>query len=98
MEIYIVIFQLCHVLLKSSSTSLWPVFCSPVVDEREFECGLLSDPAALQRLLEKPGYHDYVRLGLGSLSLPSSRDRTPSEPFRISTANANYSVCRRSVT
>ncbi|XP_052225213.1 myotubularin-related protein 13-like isoform X3 [Dreissena polymorpha] len=65
-----------------------------IVDENEFGSTLMADPQALEKLLEKPGYHDYVRLGLGSLSVTSSKDRSNSEPFRISSVNANFSVCR----
>ncbi|XP_052797634.1 myotubularin-related protein 13-like isoform X4 [Mya arenaria] len=65
-----------------------------IVDENEFESSLFADPKNLEKLLEKPGYHDYIRLGLGSLSLTATRDRSASEPFRISSVNAHYSVCR----
>ncbi|XP_076471850.1 myotubularin-related protein 13-like isoform X2 [Babylonia areolata] len=53
---------------------------------------LSSDPKNVERLMERPSYQDYQRLGLGSLSSLGQRSR--SEPFRLSTVNATYSVCR----
>lgn len=64
-----------------------------VIDEGEFTTSLSSDPKNLERLVEKTGYQDYQRLGLGNLSTIGQKSR--SEPFRISVVNANYSVCRR---
>lgn len=64
-----------------------------VIDETEFMTTLATDPKSLEKLMERPGYQDYERLGLGSLPATGSRSRT--EPFRISIANANFSVCRR---
>ncbi|XP_053384706.1 myotubularin-related protein 13-like isoform X1 [Mercenaria mercenaria] len=65
-----------------------------IVDEHEFESNLTADPKNLEKLLERPGYQDYIRQGLGSLSIASQRDRAHQEPFRISAVNANFSVCR----
>ena len=64
-----------------------------MVDESEFQSSWVSDPKNLEKLLERPGYQDYVRLGLGNLDTPGQRSRT--DPFRISTVNTNFSVCRR---
>ena len=64
-----------------------------VVDESEFQSSWVTDPKNLEKLLERPGYQDLVRLGLGHLTTPGQRTR--SEPFRISTVNTNFSVCRR---
>ncbi|XP_048241880.1 myotubularin-related protein 13-like isoform X3 [Haliotis rufescens] len=63
-----------------------------IIDEGEFTTSLSSDPKNLERLVEKTGYQDYQRLGLGNLSTIGQKSR--SEPFRISVVNANYSVCR----
>ncbi|XP_060586000.1 myotubularin-related protein 5-like, partial [Ruditapes philippinarum] len=65
-----------------------------IVDEHEYESNLTADPKNLEKLLERAGYQDYVRQGLGSLSIASQRDRANQEPFRISSVNANFSVCR----
>ena len=65
-----------------------------VVDESELVVpSLSSDPKNVERLLERPSYQDYQRLGLGNLSSVGQRSRT--EPFRLTTVNATYSVCRR---
>ncbi|XP_070199867.1 myotubularin-related protein 13-like isoform X2 [Littorina saxatilis] len=64
-----------------------------IVDEGEVMVpSLSSDPKNVERLMEKPSYQDYQRLGLGNLSSAGQRSRT--EPFRLSTVNATYSVCR----
>ena len=67
-----------------------------VVDESEMLVQSLSnDPKNVERLLEKCSYQDYQRLGLCSLTSVGQRSR--SEPFRLSTVNSTYSVCRRFV-
>ena len=73
------------------------LLCFTVVDENDYESSILSDPKNLEKLLERPGSQDYTRLGLCSLSVTSGRDRSSSEPFRISSVNANFSVSRRLV-
>ena len=76
----------CGLMLKFTGVS--------VVDESELVVpSLSSDPKNVERLLERPSYQDYQRLGLGNLSSVGQRSRT--EPFRLTTVNSTYSVCRR---
>ncbi|XP_041365406.1 myotubularin-related protein 13-like [Gigantopelta aegis] len=63
-----------------------------MIDENEFASSLSSDPKNLERLMERSSYQDLERLGLGTLSTPGQKSH--SEPFRISTVNKSYSVCR----
>ncbi|KAJ8313207.1 hypothetical protein KUTeg_009240 [Tegillarca granosa] len=63
-----------------------------IIDEGEYTVTLSNDPKNLEKLMEKPGYQDYKRLGFGDFSTPHQRSRT--DPFRISTVNANFSICR----
>ncbi|KAL8615600.1 hypothetical protein ACOMHN_026590 [Nucella lapillus] len=64
-----------------------------IVDEGELVVpSLSSDPKNVERLMERSSYQDYQRVGLGRLSSVGQRSRT--EPFRLSTVNATYSVCR----
>ncbi|XP_061085473.1 myotubularin-related protein 5-like isoform X2 [Conger conger] len=51
-----------------------------------------SDRQTMSSVVERACCRDYQRLGLGTLS--SSLTRSKSEPFRISTLNRMYSVCR----
>ncbi|XP_047246390.1 myotubularin-related protein 5 isoform X4 [Girardinichthys multiradiatus] len=51
-----------------------------------------SDRQTMSNIVERACCRDYQRLGLGTLS--SSLTRSKNEPFRISTANRMYSVCR----
>jgi len=44
-------------------------------------------------LVERACCRDYQRMGLGTLS--SSLTRSKNEPFRISTVNRMYAICRR---
>ena len=80
------LFPFCGLMLKFTVVS--------VVDESELVVpSLSSDPKNVERLLERPSYQDYQRLGLGNLSSVGQRSRT--EPFRLTTVNSTYSVCRR---
>lgn len=47
----------------------------------------------INHLVERACCRDYQRLGLGTLS--SSLTRSKNEPFRISTVNRMYAICRR---
>ncbi|XP_076451110.1 myotubularin-related protein 13-like [Babylonia areolata] len=49
-------------------------------------------PRCTERLLELPCYQDLQRVGLGQLCQVGQRSR--SQPFRLSTVNADYSLCR----
>uniref|UniRef100_A0A8B9G037 SET binding factor 1 n=1 Tax=Amazona collaria TaxID=241587 RepID=A0A8B9G037_9PSIT len=51
-----------------------------------------SDKMTMNHLVERACCRDYQRLGLGTLS--SSLTRSKSEPFRISTVNRMYAICR----
>lgn len=63
------------------------------LEEMDMMQSLSSDPKNLERLMERPSYQDYQRVGLGSFSIAGQRSSP--EPFRLSTVNATYSVCRR---
>lgn len=63
-----------------------------IIDEAEFSTSWSADPKSLEKLMERPGYQDYQRLGIGSLPGSGSRSRT--DAFRITLVNSNYSVCR----
>lgn len=52
-----------------------------------------SDRQTMSNVVERACCRDYQRLGLGTLS--NSLTRSKNEPFRISTANRMYTVCRR---
>lgn len=52
-----------------------------------------SDRQTMSNVVERACCRDYQRLGLGTLS--SSLTRSKNEPFRISTVNRMYTVCRR---
>ncbi|KAM9327544.1 LOW QUALITY PROTEIN: myotubularin-related protein 5 [Pholidichthys leucotaenia] len=51
-----------------------------------------SDRQTMSSVVERACCRDYQRLGLGTLS--NSLTRSKNEPFRISTANRMYTVCR----
>ncbi|XP_077196748.1 myotubularin-related protein 5 isoform X4 [Paroedura picta] len=51
-----------------------------------------SDKMTMSHLVERACCRDYQRLGLGTLS--NSLTRSKNEPFRISTVNRMYAVCR----
>ncbi|XP_053108405.1 myotubularin-related protein 5 isoform X3 [Hemicordylus capensis] len=51
-----------------------------------------SDKMTMSHLVERACCRDYQRLGLGTLS--SSLTRSKNEPFRISTVNRMYAICR----
>uniref|UniRef100_A0A8C0FSG1 SET binding factor 1 n=1 Tax=Bubo bubo TaxID=30461 RepID=A0A8C0FSG1_BUBBB len=51
-----------------------------------------SDKMTINHLVERACCRDYQRLGLGTLS--SSLTRSKNEPFRISTVNRMYAICR----
>ncbi|XP_076006712.1 myotubularin-related protein 5 isoform X2 [Genypterus blacodes] len=51
-----------------------------------------SDRQTMSNVVERACCRDYQRLGLGTLS--SSLTRSKNEPFRISTVNRMYTVCR----
>ncbi|XP_063164802.1 myotubularin-related protein 5 isoform X7 [Candoia aspera] len=51
-----------------------------------------SDKMTMSHLIERACCRDYQRLGLGTLS--SSLTRSKNEPFRISTVNRMYAICR----
>ncbi|KAL3842272.1 hypothetical protein ACJMK2_020304 [Sinanodonta woodiana] len=63
-----------------------------LASESEYTTNLAADPKNLEKLMERPGYQDFIRLGLGHLS--TSGQRSSTEQFRITTVNANFSVCR----
>ncbi|XP_052066679.1 myotubularin-related protein 13-like isoform X4 [Mytilus californianus] len=65
-----------------------------IVDESEYASSWTTDPKTIEKLLQRPGYHDYERLGLNSLSSSHHGQEPKSEQFRISTVNANFAVCR----
>lgn len=52
-----------------------------------------SDRMTMSHLVERACCRDYQRLGLGTLS--NSLTRSKNEPFRISTVNRMYAICRR---
>lgn len=52
-----------------------------------------SDKMTINHLVERACCRDYQRMGLGTLS--SSLTRSKNEPFRISTVNRMYAICRR---
>uniref|UniRef100_A0A8C4V468 SET binding factor 1 n=1 Tax=Falco tinnunculus TaxID=100819 RepID=A0A8C4V468_FALTI len=51
-----------------------------------------SDKMTINHLVERACCRDYQRMGLGTLS--SSLTRSKNEPFRISTVNRMYAICR----
>uniref|UniRef100_UPI00398E4CC3 myotubularin-related protein 5 isoform X3 n=1 Tax=Pristiophorus japonicus TaxID=55135 RepID=UPI00398E4CC3 len=51
-----------------------------------------SDKSTMSHMVERACCRDYQRLGLGTLS--NSLTRSKNEPFRITTVNRMYSVCR----
>uniref|UniRef100_A0A8C9F521 SET binding factor 1 n=1 Tax=Pavo cristatus TaxID=9049 RepID=A0A8C9F521_PAVCR len=51
-----------------------------------------SEKMTINHLVERACCRDYQRLGLGTLS--SSLTRSKNEPFRISTVNRMYAICR----
>nr|XP_014348815.1 PREDICTED: myotubularin-related protein 5 [Latimeria chalumnae] len=51
-----------------------------------------SDKMTMSHVVERACCRDYQRLGLGTLS--NSLSRSKNEPFRISTVNRMYTVCR----
>lgn len=53
----------------------------------------VSDKMTMSHLVERACCRDYQRLGLGTLS--NSLTRSKNEPFRISTVNRMYAICRR---
>ncbi|XP_050410421.1 myotubularin-related protein 13 isoform X2 [Patella vulgata] len=63
-----------------------------IIDESEFATSLSNDPKNLERLMERPSYLDYQRLGFANLTMAGQKSNR--DLFRISTVNANYSVCR----
>ena len=65
-----------------------------VIDEGEFGRSWLSDPKVIERLMERPGYQDYVRQGFGDPSDVTLRGKSIDQ-FRISTVNSNFSVSKR---
>lgn len=52
-----------------------------------------SDKSTMSHMIERACCRDYQRLGLGTLS--NSLTRSKNEPFRITTVNRMYGVCRR---
>ncbi|XP_048780690.1 myotubularin-related protein 13-like isoform X6 [Ostrea edulis] len=64
-----------------------------IIDEGEFGRSWLSDPKVIERLMERPGYQDYVRQGFGEPSDSSVKGKS-TEQFRISTVNSNFSVSK----
>lgn len=52
-----------------------------------------SEKMTMTHVVERACCRDYQRLGLGTLS--SSLTRSKNEPFRISTVNRMYAICRR---
>lgn len=54
-----------------------------------------SDRQTMSNVVERACCRDYQRMGLGTLS--NSLTRSKNEPFRISTVNRMYTICRRQV-
>ncbi|XP_043355942.1 myotubularin-related protein 5 isoform X19 [Dermochelys coriacea] len=52
----------------------------------------ISDKMTMSHLVERACCRDYQRMGLGTLS--NSLTRSKNEPFRISTVNRMYAICR----
>lgn len=65
-----------------------------VIDEGEFGRSWLSDPKVIEKLMERPGYQDYIRQGFGDPSDGTARGKS-TEQFRVSTINSNFSVSKR---
>ncbi|CAH1786112.1 unnamed protein product [Owenia fusiformis] len=64
-----------------------------IIEEGEVPAFMTMDPKVLEKLFEKPGYKDFQRMGLGELpSFANTKSRT--DPYRISTVNCGFSVCR----
>ncbi|KAK3103033.1 hypothetical protein FSP39_015926, partial [Pinctada imbricata] len=63
-----------------------------IIDESEYSSRFTADPKNLERLMERPGYQDFIRLGFMDVMEPGPRARA--EQFRITSINANFSVCR----
>lgn len=53
--------------------------------------GLITDAKTLERLTERSYVRDWSRLGLGT----HSSNNKNKEPFRITTVNSAYMMCRR---
>nr|XP_022319337.1 myotubularin-related protein 13-like isoform X1 [Crassostrea virginica] len=64
-----------------------------IIDEGEFGRSWSSDPKVIERLMERPGYQDYVRQGFGDPSDVTLRGKSIDQ-FRISTVNSNFSVSK----
>ncbi|XP_012944799.1 myotubularin-related protein 13 isoform X2 [Aplysia californica] len=64
-----------------------------VIDENELIPSYSSDPKNVERLMERHAYQDYQRLGLGSVAMSGQRGGR-SEPFRVSTVNSTFQLCR----
>ncbi|XP_064634624.1 myotubularin-related protein 13-like isoform X5 [Lineus longissimus] len=62
-----------------------------LIDEKELSFFMATDPKSIDKLLERPGYRDYQRLGFSTVRQGC---RPGAEAFRISTVNCNFSVCR----
>lgn len=75
-------------------------FCPSTVSEEVDQSALTlsstirsSDRQTMSNVVERACCRDYQRLGLGTLS--NSLTRSKNEPFRISTVNRMYTMCRR---
>eukprot|EP00105_Crassostrea_gigas_P044502 XP_019928650.1 PREDICTED: myotubularin-related protein 13 isoform X4 [Crassostrea gigas] len=64
-----------------------------IIDEGEFGRSWLSDPKVIEKLMERPGYQDYIRQGFGDPSDGTVRGKS-TEQFRVSTINSNFSVSK----
>lgn len=53
-----------------------------------------SEKSTMEQLVEQSCFRDYQRLGLGTITVSSSRSKS-GEQFRITAVNRLYSLCRR---
>lgn len=80
---------------KQTSTNL--LACVSVSDDGELlptSTLRASEKSTMEQLVEQSFFRDYQRLGLGTITAPSSRSKS-GEQFRITAVNRLYSLCRR---
>lgn len=53
-----------------------------------------SEKSTMEQLVEQSFFRDYQRLGLGTITVSSSRSKS-GDQFRITAVNRLYSLCRR---
>ncbi|XP_041058165.1 myotubularin-related protein 5 isoform X2 [Carcharodon carcharias] len=87
-----------YVTRKKYTPPTWDQRATPHVSEEIEQSALTlsttirSDKSTMSHMVERACCRDYQRLGLGTLS--NSLTRSKNEPFRITTVNRMYSVCR----